>query len=155
MLLRCPLLPFPPLCSGTGMESTASPCTESHGSAPASPDWAAVGRRWEKGTGGSHPGVELRVGWFLGRGERALLHTKQRQGFQSVQEPGCLGFISGFLQRLLVTPAGWEESDTLHLGEEGMGRRDPQGWARGPLGDGTSPAAVHRVCMCVRVNKIH
>ena len=97
------------------------------------------------------------MGWFLGRGERALLHTEQRQAFQSVQEARLPGLHLRFPSEAFgETPAGWEESDTLPPGGRGDGEEGPSRVGPGaPLSDGTSPAAVHRVCMCVRANKIH
>lgn len=118
--LKCcsdvPFLPFPPLCSGTGMESTASPCTESTLWPLRLLDWAAVGAV-EK-AGGSHPGVEPRVGCqFLGKRERALLHTKQRQAFQSVQEVRLPGLHLRFPSEACgETPAGWVNLTPSHLG---------------------------------------
>lgn len=107
------------------------------------------------GTGGSHPGAEPRVGWFLGRGERALLRTQQRQAFQSVQEARLPGF-SGLVQRLLVKPLKVGRNLTLsHLGKGGMGRRDPPGLGQGPHWVKGHPLQQFRVCMCVRGSEIH
>ena len=103
------------------------------------------------GTGGSHPGAEPRVGWFLGRGKRALLRTKQRQAFQSVQEARLPGF-SGLVQRLLVKPLQVGRNLTpSHLGKGGDGKEGPSRFGPGaPLGEGTFPAAVQSLHVCER-----
>lgn len=132
----------PPALSLPLLGSFLSPCLRgrkvplralSACSAPVSPDWAAVGSSGRRGQ--EAPTQELSREWagFWEEG-RGLCSTPSRGRLSSLSEkPGCLGFISGLVQRLLVKPLQVGSNlESSYPAEGGMGRRDPPGLGQGP-----------------------